>query len=59
MLEQLVRDIHSSLLRKFLNYGRKKVYNIGPAGQQLFSYNKLQRRKYEEHVLCGLNQIYY
>jgi len=27
-LKMLVRDKHSSLLRKFLNYGRKKFSNI-------------------------------
>ena len=26
-------DKHSSLLQKFVNYGRKKFYNIGPAVQ--------------------------
>jgi len=25
-------DKHSSLLRKFVNYGEKKFYNIGPRG---------------------------
>ncbi len=30
MLERPAKDKHSSLLRKFLNYGRKKFYNIGP-----------------------------
>ncbi len=29
-LEELAKDKHSSLLRKFVNYGRKKFYNIGP-----------------------------
>ncbi len=29
-LESTARDKHSSLLRKFVNYGRKKFYNIGP-----------------------------
>jgi len=29
-LERLARDKHSSLLRKLVNYGRKKLYNIGP-----------------------------
>jgi hypothetical protein len=32
-LERLVRDKHSSLLRKFVNYGQKKFYNIGPRVQ--------------------------
>jgi hypothetical protein len=27
---RIARDKHSSLLRKFLKYGRKKVYNVGP-----------------------------
>jgi hypothetical protein len=29
-LERLARDKHSSLLQKFVNYGHKKVYRIGP-----------------------------
>jgi hypothetical protein len=29
-LERLVSHKHSSLLRTFVNYGRKKFYNIGP-----------------------------
>jgi hypothetical protein len=29
-LERSARDKHSSLLRKFVNYRRKKFYNIGP-----------------------------
>ncbi len=29
-LERLVWDKHFSLLRKSVNYGRKKFYNIGP-----------------------------
>jgi hypothetical protein len=31
MLESLVKDKHSSLLRKSVNYGRKKFYNNGPS----------------------------
>jgi hypothetical protein len=30
-LERLAMDKHSSLLRTFVNYGRKKFYNIGPS----------------------------
>ncbi len=29
-LERLVRVKHSSLFQTFVNYGRKKFYNIGP-----------------------------
>jgi len=29
-LERLARDKHSSLLRKFVNYYRKKFYSTGP-----------------------------
>jgi len=29
-LERLSRDKHSGLLRKFINYGGKKIYNIWP-----------------------------
>ncbi len=31
-LERLARDNHSSLLRKSVNYSRKKFYSIGPPG---------------------------
>ncbi len=34
-LEKFARDKHSSLLRKLINYGRKKFYNIGPEGYLL------------------------
>jgi hypothetical protein len=30
MLERPAKDKPSSLLQKFINYGRKKFYNIGP-----------------------------
>ncbi len=33
ILERLARDEHSSLLRKFLTYGRKTFHSIGPDGQ--------------------------
>jgi hypothetical protein len=29
-IDKLARDKHSSLLQKFVNYGRKTFYNIGP-----------------------------
>ncbi len=32
-LEKFASDKHSSLLRKFVNYGRKKFYNIDPWSQ--------------------------
>jgi len=31
MLEKLARDTPSNLFWKFVNYGRKKFYNIGPS----------------------------
>ncbi len=34
-LERLARGKHSNLLRKFVNYGQKKFYNIGPSAQFL------------------------
>jgi hypothetical protein len=30
MLERLSREKHSCLFQKFVNYSRKKLYNIGP-----------------------------
>ncbi len=32
-LESLARGKHSNLLRTFVNYGRKKFYNIGPSSK--------------------------
>jgi hypothetical protein len=29
-LERLARDKYSSVLRKFVNYGQKKLYNMEP-----------------------------
>ncbi len=34
-LEMLVMDKCSSLLRKFVNYGHKKVYNIGTSTKKI------------------------
>jgi hypothetical protein len=33
IIERLAKDKHSSLLRIFVTYGRKKFYNIGPRDQ--------------------------
>ncbi len=33
--KKLTRDKHSSLIRKFVNYGQEKFYNIGPRGSSL------------------------
>ncbi len=35
-LERLASDKHSTLLRTFVNYGRKKSFNIGPSWTTLF-----------------------
>jgi hypothetical protein len=32
-LERFTKDKHSSLVQKFVNYGRKKFYNIGLGGE--------------------------
>ncbi len=32
ILERSIRDEHCSLFQTFVNYGRKKFYNIGPLG---------------------------
>ncbi len=36
-LEKLAMGKHSSLLPKFVNYGRKKLYNIGSRAKALFT----------------------
>ncbi len=44
-LGKLVRDKRSSLLQNFVNYGRKKFYNIGPRPFATFVKNyKPQKR---------------
>jgi hypothetical protein len=35
-MKKLVRDKHSSLLRKYVTYSRKKFYSIGPRIYDLF-----------------------
>jgi hypothetical protein len=40
-LERLAWDKHSSLLRKLVNYGRKKFYRIGPYCQCFSANNAL------------------
>ncbi len=42
-------DKHSSLLRTFVNYGRKKFYNIGPWNEFSTS-DALHLRCYEEKL---------
>jgi hypothetical protein len=37
-LERLAMDKHSSLLRKFVNYGQEKFHNIGPRCKQFSRY---------------------
>jgi len=39
MLEKLAEDKRSSLLPKFVTYGRKKFYNIGPWTQNMIVRN--------------------
>ncbi len=50
-LERLARDKHSSVLRKFVNYGQKKFYNIGPRSQ--FYKNSLL-----SHRRCGKSRAF-
>ncbi len=43
-MESIARDKHSSLLRTFVNYGRKKFYNVGRAEGDGGDVRKLQIR---------------
>jgi hypothetical protein len=44
-LERLARDKHSSLLRKSVNYGRKKFYSTGATADLLSQFgHKLERQ---------------
>jgi hypothetical protein len=45
MLERLERDKHSSLLRTLVNYGRKKIDNIGLRLQKKNDVMKIQVKK--------------
>jgi hypothetical protein len=42
-LDRLARDKHSSLLRKFVNYSRKKPYSTGPQGLKSYSVISVQK----------------
>jgi hypothetical protein len=46
-LENLANDKSSNLVQKFVNYGRKKFYNIGPwaQGYKTFYVHKLRTKK--------------
>jgi len=47
----LARDKHSSLLRTFVNYGRKKFYNIGPRSGRPQEMNETLPEKIKVHLL--------
>ncbi len=53
-LERLDRDKHSSLLQKFVNYGQKSFYNIGPRSQtaELSPASLLSWRRYFRLERC-------
>ncbi len=38
ILETFAKDRHSSLLQKFVTYGRKKLYKIGSSRQKFLSF---------------------
>jgi hypothetical protein len=40
-LKRLAFDKHSNLLQTFVNYGRKKFYNIGPSTNRSICYKKI------------------
>jgi hypothetical protein len=55
-LERLAKDKHSSLLRKYVNYGCKKFYNTGP--WRVFSPKlKINRSKLECWFPIGLSSL--
>jgi hypothetical protein len=60
----LARSKHSSLLRKFVTYGRKKLYNIGPwSYPQKLDYARRPAREKQSsllrtHVNYGRKNIY-
>ncbi len=41
-MKKLAKDKHSSLLQKFVTYGRKKFYNIGPRDQIWAEFSSLE-----------------
>ena len=45
MLKKSVRDKHSSLLRKCVNYGQKKFYNIGPRIELMRAQIETEKKK--------------
>ncbi len=53
---RLDSDKHSSLLQKFVNYGRKTVYNIGPRVIILFQVNFIELRHSDNSFYCKVFQ---
>jgi hypothetical protein len=51
LLERFARDKHSSLLRKLVNYGRKKFYRISPSSGSIVGRISTHNPKFK-----GLNQ---
>ena len=45
-MEGLAEDKHSSILRKSVNYGRKKFYNIRPECHNLVLFSRHAERRY-------------
>jgi hypothetical protein len=56
-LERLSRDKHSSLLQKFVNYGRKKFYNWTQGAQQKQSLTG-EQNKLERFFLASSYSVY-
>jgi hypothetical protein len=50
MVESPSMDKHSSLLQSFVNYGRKKLYNIGPKGDSW-----VVELSFTDHEVVGSN----
>ncbi len=51
ILERLVRDKFSSLIRKFVNYGRKMLSNSGPKSQSVLWHWTLMRSVFSAKFL--------
>ncbi len=52
-LERLVGEKHSSLLQKFVSYGRKKFYNTGPRWRRWQRSSFKIRRKHSSLFVQG------
>ncbi len=55
----LVKDKHSSLLRQYVNYGRKKFYSTGPGRYRIFLFLSYACGAVWTHDIRIMSRVFY